>query len=150
MDNFLANVPFTTSGALVDIVDKKIIVVLRDGRKFIGVLRSYDQFANLVLQDSMERIHVGIGTDPNNPLGKYADFWKGIFIIRGENVVLIGEIDLDKEDEAIEKCELESVDKVLEIQNKENQVILDTQKLKEKTLFGERGFGKEGDEDDRY
>jgi U6 snRNA-associated Sm-like protein LSm1 len=71
MDNFLTNLPFTTSGALVDTVDskkgipndpitnqkeadnnnnhkiqnvEKILVSLRDGKKLIGVLRSYDQF----------------------------------------------------------------------------------------------------------
>ncbi|KAF2425537.1 hypothetical protein EJ08DRAFT_736734 [Tothia fuscella] len=31
---------------------------LRDGRKLIGVLRSWDQFANLVLQDTVERVFV--------------------------------------------------------------------------------------------
>jgi hypothetical protein len=61
-----ALIPFTTSGSLVDCVDsesnwrlqdgqthnhgrltrssEKVVVVMRDGRKFIGVLRSYDQF----------------------------------------------------------------------------------------------------------
>ena len=39
-----AHIAFTTSGSLVDCVDKKVIAVLRDGRKYIGVLRSYDQF----------------------------------------------------------------------------------------------------------
>lgn len=39
-----ANVLFTTSGALVDCVDKKMMAILRDGKKLIGVLRSYDQF----------------------------------------------------------------------------------------------------------
>ncbi|KAJ2161519.1 SM-like, degradation of cytoplasmic mRNAs and positively regulates transcription initiation, partial [Coemansia sp. RSA 521] len=48
---------FTTAESLVDSLDKKLLVVLRDGRKIIGVLRSYDQFANLVLQDSLERIY---------------------------------------------------------------------------------------------
>lgn len=49
--DILANIAFTTSGALVDCVDsawhadeEKVIVILRDGRKLIGILRSYDQF----------------------------------------------------------------------------------------------------------
>lgn len=42
-----------------------------------------DQFANLVLTDTIERIHVG---------DMYGDIQRGIFIIRGENVVLLGEI----------------------------------------------------------
>lgn len=176
MDNFLTNLPFTTSGALVDTVDKKILVSLRDGKKLIGVLRSYDQFANLVLQDTIERIHVGIdseGTaaegeskDPTrstsdkakrktaNKKGgmicKYTDIWRGIYLVRGENVVLIGEIDLDKEDDIIKQFEYHSLETVSQIQQKEIQQKADLVKKNEKILFDYRGFSKEGDEDDRY
>ena len=82
-----------------------MLVVLRDGRKLQGVLRSYDQFgehaafrpksevyvadglvrrtANLVLEDTVERIyHQDV----------FAEVWRGLFLIRGENVVLLGEI----------------------------------------------------------
>lgn len=59
------------------------MVLLRDGRTLIGYLRSVDQFANLVLQRTIERIHVG---------NEYGDIPRGVFIIRGENVVLLGEI----------------------------------------------------------
>lgn len=38
--------------------------------------------ANLLLQDTIERIQVG---------KKYGDIYRGIFLIRGENVVLVGE-----------------------------------------------------------
>ncbi|KAG8903954.1 SM-like, degradation of cytoplasmic mRNAs and positively regulates transcription initiation [Tulasnella sp. 403] len=82
-------IPFTTSGSLVDSVDKKMLVILRDGRKLIGVLRSYDQFANLVLEDTVERLYHGPA---------YGDIHRGVYLIRGENVVLLGEVDLDKED----------------------------------------------------
>ncbi|TIA97261.1 hypothetical protein E3P96_03440 [Wallemia ichthyophaga] len=84
-----ALVPFTTSGQLLNCVDKKMLVALRDGRKIIGVLRSYDQFANLVLNDAVERIHAE---------DEYADIPRGLYLIRGENVVLMGEVDLDFED----------------------------------------------------
>ncbi len=39
--------------------------------------------ANLVLHRTIERIHVG---------KKYGDIPRGIFVVRGENVVLLGEI----------------------------------------------------------
>ena len=39
--------------------------------------------ANLVLHQTVERIHVG---------KKYGDIPRGIFVVRGENVVLLGEI----------------------------------------------------------
>lgn len=59
------------------------MVLLRDGRTLIGYLRSVDQFANLVLHKTIERIHVG---------KEYGDIPRGVFIVRGENVVLLGEI----------------------------------------------------------
>lgn len=62
---------------------EKLMVLLRDGRTLIGYLRSVDQFANLVLHRTIERIHVG---------NEYGDIQRGVFIIRGENVVLLGEI----------------------------------------------------------
>ncbi|XP_061905588.1 U6 snRNA-associated Sm-like protein LSm1 isoform X1 [Entelurus aequoreus] len=74
-------VPGTAS--LIDEIDKKHLVLLRDGRTLIGYLRSIDQFANLVFHQTVERIHVG---------KKFGDIPRGIFIVRGENVVLLGEI----------------------------------------------------------
>ena len=66
-----------TASLLVEL-DKRLLVVLRDGRTLIGYLRSVDQFANLVIHRCIERIHVG---------DKYGDIPRGIFIVRGENVV---------------------------------------------------------------
>ncbi|GMK56575.1 hypothetical protein CspeluHIS016_0304150 [Cutaneotrichosporon spelunceum] len=84
-----ALIQFTTSGSLVDLVDKKVLVMLRDGRKLIGVLRSYDQFANFLLESTVERLHLG---------QEFADT-DIVLLIRGENVVALGEIDLIAEDE---------------------------------------------------
>ncbi|XP_069872276.1 U6 snRNA-associated Sm-like protein LSm1 isoform X1 [Dipodomys merriami] len=71
------------TASLIEDIDKKHLVLLRDGRTLIGFLRSIDQFANLVLHQTVERIHVG---------KKYGDIPRGIFVVRGENVVLLGEI----------------------------------------------------------
>lgn len=91
---------FTTAAQLLDLTDKKLMVVLRDGRKLIGVLRSWDQFANLVLQSTTERIFAPKpGCDVDAPEGYFADIEHGIFLVRGENVLLLGEIDLDKDDD---------------------------------------------------
>jgi len=62
---------------------EKLMVLLRDGRTLIGYLRSVDQYANLLLQQTVERIHVG---------KKFGDIPRGVFLVRGENVVLLGEI----------------------------------------------------------
>ncbi|PNP40375.1 hypothetical protein TGAM01_v204965 [Trichoderma gamsii] len=105
---------FTTAAQLLDLTDKKLMVVLRDGRKLIGVLRSWDQFANIVLQQTTERIFAprADNHDAQQPYGYYADIPHGIFLVRGENVLLLGEIDLDKDDDAPPGYELAEVDAV--------------------------------------
>ncbi|TEB34999.1 Sm-like ribonucleo protein [Coprinellus micaceus] len=132
-------IPFTTSGALVDCVDRKMLVILRDGRKLHGVLRSYDQFANLVLENCYERIyHQNLFAERNH----------GLFLIRGENVVLMGEIDLDKEDDVpLKQVEYH----LLEPYHLKE---LDDKKIREEakahTLLHTKGFSKEGGEGDGY
>lgn len=68
----------------------------------------------------MERI---FGPRPNAenddalPRGYYADVPHGIFLVRGENVLLLGEIDLDRDDEpppGYERGELEVVKRLAE------------------------------------
>jgi U6 snRNA-associated Sm-like protein LSm1 len=109
---------------------------------------------------------------------KYTDIWRGIYLVRGENVVLLGEIveslfhsndllpryfthssdliflidiqDLDKEDEIIKRFEYHSLETVSELQQKEIQSKAERVKKDEKILFDRLGFSKEGDEDDRY
>ncbi|KIY50594.1 LSM-domain-containing protein [Fistulina hepatica ATCC 64428] len=132
-------IPFTTSGALVDYVDRKMLVVLRDGRKLHGVLRSYDQFANLVLEDTVERIYHG---------DQFAETLHGLFLIRGENVVLLGEIDLDTEDDV----PLQQVDfHVLHpIHKTEVQTKRESDEEKAKILYERKGFSREGGEGDGY
>ncbi|WCJ42822.1 Sm-like protein LSM1B [Euphorbia peplus] len=77
------------STSLATYLDKKLLVLLRDGRKLLGLLRSFDQFANVVLEGACERVIVG---------GLYCDIPLGLYVIRGENVVLIGELDVEKEE----------------------------------------------------
>ncbi|OAX42373.1 Sm-like ribonucleo protein [Rhizopogon vinicolor AM-OR11-026] len=132
-------IPFTTSGSLVDCVDRKMLVVLRDGRKLHGVLRSYDQFANLVLEDTVERIYHGKA---------FAEHWHGLFLIRGENVVLLGEIDLDQEDDVpLQQVDYSVLDPYhrRDIANKKAR-----EDFKSKVLYEQKGFCKEGGEGDGY
>lgn len=75
--------------------------------------------ANLVLQSTTERIfapHPSSKDEPY-PTGYFADISHGIFLVRGENVLLLGEIDLDKDDEAppgFERADLKLVQKMAE------------------------------------
>ncbi|XP_044739234.1 U6 snRNA-associated Sm-like protein LSm1 [Chrysoperla carnea] len=122
------NNPLAGTAHLLDELDKKLMVLLRDGRTLIGYLRSVDQFANLVLHKTIERIHVG---------REYGDIPRGVFIVRGENVVLLGEIDPEKEENQplIEV----SVDDILDAQRREQESKQDQQKLMQKALK-ERGL----------
>ncbi|KAK0182956.1 hypothetical protein PV327_001036 [Microctonus hyperodae] len=119
-------VPGTAS--LLDELDKKLMVLLRDGRTLIGYLRSVDQFANLVLHRTIERIHVG---------KEYGDIPRGVFIVRGENVVLLGEIDGEREKD-LPLSEV-SVDDILDAQRREQELKQDQERLMNKALK-ERGL----------
>ncbi|KAK3768604.1 hypothetical protein RRG08_015759 [Elysia crispata] len=116
------------TASLVEEIDKKLLVVLRDGRTLIGYLRTIDQFANLVLHRTIERIHVG---------KKYGDIPRGIFIVRGENVVLLGEVDLENEDKL--PLEQVNIDTILELQ-REQQVEREAEQERKKKAMADRGI----------
>ncbi|XP_075098604.1 sm-like protein LSM1B isoform X2 [Nicotiana tabacum] len=67
------------SSSLASYLDRKILILLRDGRKILGTFRSFDQY---VLEGTSERVMVG---------NLYCDIPLGLYVIRRENVVLIGE-----------------------------------------------------------
>lgn len=70
--------------------------------------------ANIVLQSTTERIFAPRPDNPRSeyPYGYFADIPHGIFLVRGENVLLLGEIDLDKDDDAPPGYQLAEVDVV--------------------------------------
>ena len=43
------------AASLVDQLDKKVLILLRDGRHLVGIMRSFDQFSNVVLEETFER-----------------------------------------------------------------------------------------------
>jgi len=126
------------TASLIEELDKKLMISLRDGRTLIGYLRSIDQFANLVLHRTIERIHVG---------QKYGDIPRGIFVIRGENVILLGEIDTEKE--ANIQLQQVSVEEILELQRIEQDAKQEQEKAKQKAIK-ERGLFITYDAQDDY
>ncbi|CAM9162669.1 unnamed protein product [Discosporangium mesarthrocarpum] len=52
-------------------------------------MRSYDQFSNIVLEDTHERHFVA---------GLFGDIALGLYLIRGDALVLLGELDEEKEE----------------------------------------------------
>ncbi|KAJ6487878.1 hypothetical protein C8R45DRAFT_994726 [Mycena sanguinolenta] len=74
-------------------VDRRVIVILQDGRVIVGVLAGFDQKSNIVLSDSKERIYsMDVGVE-EVPLGLY--------LVKGDMIVLIGEVD-DAVDKAVD------------------------------------------------
>ncbi|KAK2756781.1 SM-like, degradation of cytoplasmic mRNAs and positively regulates transcription initiation [Arachnomyces sp. PD_36] len=65
---------------------------------------------NLVLQDTVERIYAG---------KLYADRPRGVYLVRGENVLLLGEIDLDKEDFVPPPFQQAPLEEVFELKKQE-------------------------------
>lgn len=131
---------FTTAAQLLDLTDKKLLVCLRDGRKLTGILRSWDQFANLVIQSTIERIFITT-SEPHDPQpkGLYADKSHGIFLVRGENVLLLGEIDLDKDDEppeGFERADFDAVEKLI----KEKRALEKTKEKSKLRKLATHGF----------
>uniref|UniRef100_A0A914XDU1 U6 snRNA-associated Sm-like protein LSm8 n=1 Tax=Plectus sambesii TaxID=2011161 RepID=A0A914XDU1_9BILA len=73
--------------ALDTFMNKVISVITGDGRNIVGMMKGFDQTVNLILEDSHERVYSTQAGIEQVPLGLY--------IIRGDNVALIGELDED-------------------------------------------------------
>ena len=99
--------------------------------------------ANLVLQSTTERIFARkpVGSDDGLP-GLYADIAHGVFLVRGENVLLLGEIDLDQDDDAPPGCELADVELVRRLAEDKKTADKAKEKLRLKKLAK---LGFEGD-----
>ncbi|XP_068167841.1 U6 snRNA-associated Sm-like protein LSm1 isoform X2 [Antennarius striatus] len=78
---------------------------------------------NLVFHQTVERIHVG---------QKFGDIPRGIFIVRGENVVLLGEIDTERPSQA--PLQQVSIEEILEEQRLQQQTRQETDRVKMQVL----------------
>ncbi|EEB06764.1 U6 snRNP-associated protein Lsm8 [Schizosaccharomyces japonicus yFS275] len=77
--------------SLAEFVEQQVEVITNDGRCVLGSLRGFDQTTNLILSNSKERL---ISWDQETeviPLGLY--------IIRGENVAMVGLVDQQLDNE---------------------------------------------------
>lgn len=82
-------------------------------------------------------------THPNSEQkrGLYADIPRGMFLVRGENVMLLGEIDLDKDDDpppGYDKADPELVEKLAKEKRVEEKV-KDKKKQKSLSALGFEG-----------
>ncbi|ELR25273.1 u6 snrnaassociated sm-like protein lsm8, putative [Acanthamoeba castellanii str. Neff] len=71
-------------------IDRTVSIITSDARSIVGTLRGFDQFANVIVEDSHERVYSAQGME-KVPLGLY--------VIRGDNIAVIGELNeqLDKQ-----------------------------------------------------
>jgi U6 snRNA-associated Sm-like protein LSm8 len=74
---------------LDELINKTVSVVTSDGRNMMGVLQGFDQTTNLVLDKCTENVYI-----PES--GKLHQEPLGLYIIRGNTVTFIGEVDQEK------------------------------------------------------
>mmetsp|Transcript_49193 Transcript_49193/g.81690 ORF Transcript_49193/g.81690 Transcript_49193/m.81690 type:complete len:97 (+) Transcript_49193:141-431(+) len=72
-------------------VDKVVQVVTNDGRNIVGLLKGFDQTTNVILDESHERVF-------SNSSG-VEQVVLGLYIVRGDNIAMVGEVDEDKDSE---------------------------------------------------
>jgi len=77
----------STAQLLEQYSDQRVIVLTMDGRVLLGVVKGFDPQCNLILTKCTERIfstREGVDTMEH-----------GMYIVRGDNVASVGEIDED-------------------------------------------------------
>ena len=78
------------ASALEPFADKKVAVITGDGRVITGKLKAYDQVINIVLVNTVERVYShNVGVE---------EVSLGLYVIRGDNVAVIGELNMDIDD----------------------------------------------------
>ncbi|KAH3687883.1 hypothetical protein WICPIJ_001136 [Wickerhamomyces pijperi] len=126
---YLESFSFTTAAAIIGYVDRKICATLTDGRHLFGVLRTFDQYGSVVIQDTTERIYGHNSTT-------FAEKYLGTLLIRGENLLMLGDVDIDREDAPLEK--LQRIDSFKQAEQENKQWLKEAKlenKLKSKKLF---------------
>ena len=76
------------ASALKEMIGKQISVITCDGRNIVGTLRGYDQVTNVILEECHERVY---------SLDAAWSVVLGLYIIRGDNIAIIGEIDPERD-----------------------------------------------------
>ncbi|KAL1445866.1 hypothetical protein WDU94_003538 [Cyamophila willieti] len=73
------------AAGLESYVNRVVSIITADGRNFVGTLKGFDQTINIILDDSHERVY--------SPSAGVEQVVLGLHIIRGDNIVVVGELD---------------------------------------------------------
>jgi len=65
-------------------INHTVTVFTCEGRIIVGTMKGFDQTINLILEDSHERVYSTTGVE---------QVTLGLYIVRGDNVALVGEVD---------------------------------------------------------
>ncbi|KAI4839936.1 U6 snRNA-associated Sm-like protein LSm8 [Plasmodium brasilianum] len=104
-----------TSINIESYLENEILVITNDSRIFTGKLKGFDQTTNIILGNCYERIY-------KESLEKIS---LGLYIIRGDTVTLIGEIDEDVDKNILHnKIKPEMLKQVIGYKKEETQDIL--------------------------
>ncbi|KAI9188756.1 U6 snRNA-associated Sm-like protein [Blastocladiella emersonii ATCC 22665] len=76
--------------SLQDYLNDLVQVITRDGKVLVGKLRGFDQLNNLILEKCEERVYSEDAGMVRVP--------RGTFLMRGDQIVLVGGIDEAKEE----------------------------------------------------
>ncbi|KAF7931372.1 uncharacterized protein EAE98_002552 [Botrytis deweyae] len=79
--------------SLSSYVNKKVLILTADSRTLVGTLLSCDQQTNLVLSQTIERI-----IRPPEDIEASIEVPHGLYLIRGDNVVVVGLVDEELDD----------------------------------------------------
>ena len=76
------------------IVTETICVVTSDGRIILGSLVGHDQVQNLILNNAQERVYTASDDDDDNNAAANIEIVDlGLYVIRGDNVCMVGDYD---------------------------------------------------------
>jgi U6 snRNA-associated Sm-like protein LSm1 len=81
----------------------------------VKTLRTFDQFSNMVLEETSERkVH-----RHKDGTIYYSDMPMGVYVVRGDSLVLLGQVGPD---EGMKKVEAEELEEMIEASKDENLV----------------------------
>lgn len=81
--------PVGRKALLSDFIEKQVSIITNDGRLVIGRLRGFDQVCNVILEKCVERV---FAKDCGVQVVSL-----GLYVIRGDNIAVVGEVDTDKD-----------------------------------------------------